>query len=122
MKVQFSVKEVYKLSSDYKNIFINNTANFTPEYDLVQLSSRTVNKSHYDDIFILEPNSYYRIDFNEKHLLSKGIVNTIDFDSILIDSGLILQYDYKKPCLYVFNANQNMIYLQKGAILLKIEV
>lgn len=119
--MKLSVKRVYKLDDDYKNIFINNTANFIAEYTELQLSSRTINKTHYDDIYILEPNSYYRIEFYEE-ISSPEMLDVSDFYRILMSSGLIAQYDASGPYLYVYNANQNMIYIQQGAILFKTEV
>ena len=123
MKLKLRIKDVYKLRDDYDNIFINNTANYTANYDKVQLSSRTVNKTHYDDVFVIEPNSYYYIDFESQvNTLVSMMIDEDDFIKVLRESGLILQFDKKNCRLYLYNTNQNVIYIQEGAVILKKEV
>jgi len=120
--IKLRVKDVYKLRDDYDNIFINNTANYTANYDKVQLSSRTVNKTHYDDVFVIEPNSYYYIELKSQLHILGGMIDENDFIKVLRESGLILQFDKKNCRLYLYNANQNVIYIQEGAVILKKEV
>lgn len=124
VEIKLRVKDVYKLSDDYDNIFINNTANYTANYDKVQLSSRTVNKTHYDDVFVIEPNSYYYIDFESQVNVFVSImrIDEDDFIKVLRESGLILQFDKENRRLYLYNTNQNVIYIQEGAVILKKEV
>lgn len=119
--IKLCVKQIYKLNEDYNNVFINNTANFIADYIPLPLSSRTINKTHYEDIYILEPNSYYCIEFKE-NIDCVDYIHVWDFDDVLMSSGLLMQFNIHKQCLYVYNTNQNMIYIQQGAIILKIEV
>lgn len=121
-EIKLRIKDVYKLRDDYDNIFINNTANYTANYDKVQLSSRTVNKTHYDDVFVIEPNSYYYIDLKSQLHILGGMIDENDFIKVLRESGLILQFDKKNCRLYLYNTNQNVIYIQEGAVILKKEV
>lgn len=110
------VSKIYKLNEDYENIFINNTANYKAHYDLVPLSSRTINKIHYDDIFVIEPGCYYYIELNSDYI---SLFSEDDFRNVFKESGMIIQLDKDLNRLYLFNANKNLIYIQKGYVLMK---
>ena len=107
MKV--TVDECYELDGDYQNQFLGNEVFPQPKYTKLKCAERTVNKVHYNDVYILQPLHYYYITFIED---VKNIKN-IKINKYFYQNGLILQLDYEYNKLYVFNASQNMIYLQK---------
>ena len=127
------VKRVYKLSSDYQEMFINNASQTITKYDEVALSQRTIHKDYYDDIYILEPSQYYKIDFDYKNVRDKvlelyqhmnGEISDLRTPFInfnykikdkLMDCGLIISNI--NEYVYLYNASDNMVFLQKDAII-----
>lgn len=107
--MKLRVKEVFKLSNDYNEIFINNGFKANNKYHQVQLSSRIINKVQHDDIYILEPHCYYYITFYEK-LYDTAVL--FEYISDLAEAGLIYNYNEEQQRLYVYNCNENMVYLQ----------
>ena len=113
MKV--SVNECYELEGDYQNQFLGVEVFPKPNYKKIQLAERSVHKVHYKDIYILEPLHYYYINFNEDISLEENQV--IKIQEIFYENGLIINIDYKKNRIYLFNASQNIIYLQKNTVI-----
>lgn len=105
--MKLTIKNVFKLSDDYSDIFINKGFTAHCKYNQIQLSSRTINKIYYEDIYILEPHCYYYITFYEE------LYDTnVNFISDLAEVGLICNYNKEQQRLYVYNCNENMVYLQ----------
>ena len=107
MKV--TVNECYELEGDYQNQFLGNEVFPRPKYKKVKAAERTVNKVHYDDVYILEPLHYYYVTFCED---IDGF-DTLSINYYFSNNGLILTSTGRKK-IFIFNASQNIIYLQKG--------
>lgn len=107
MKV--TVNECYELEGDYQNQFIGNEVYPKPKYKKVRAAERTVNKVHYNDVFILQPLHYYCITINEDISDEKEFF----INPFVIKNGLISSNFEGK--IFLFNASQNIIYLQKNA-------
>ena len=108
--MELRVKNVFKLSNDYNEVFINKGFKVNSKYHQIQLSSRTINKVQHDDIYILEPHCYYYITFYEEFY---DTVVLFEYISDLAEAGLIYNYDETQQRLYVYNCNENMVYLQQ---------
>lgn len=110
--MKLTVKHVFKLSDDYSDVFINKGFSVHCKYTQIHLSSRAINKTYYEDIYILEPNCYYYITFYEE-------TQNPEFIPDLAESGLIYHFDEEQQRLYVYNCNENMIYLQHKVNILR---
>lgn len=130
MGIEIRVKKVYKLSSDYQEMFINNASQTIVKYEELALSQRNIHKDYYDDIYILEPSQYYKIDFDYefvKQMLTDEYITMNGTDSVhkmklhydiedkLISCGLIISKvsDY----VYLYNAGDNMVFLHDDAVI-----
>lgn len=108
--MKITVKDCYELEGDYQNQFLGKEVLPKPKYKKLNLSERSAHKVHYEDIYILEPLHYYYIEFNE------DIYKNIKVHSSFSENGLLHEMDLDKKRLYLFNATQNIIYLQKGTV------
>lgn len=106
--MKLTVNECFKLNTDYQNQFLGKEVFPEPVYDKLKVVERTVNKIHYEDIYLLEPQHYYYITFKED---VKGLL--IKINASLIKNGLVVSIIDEK--MFLFNASQNIIYLQKGS-------
>lgn len=113
--MKITVNECYELEGDYQNQFLGNEVFPKPKYKKVRAAERTVNKVHYNDVYILEPLHYYYVTFNEK-------IEELDIDeenymikiqAPFYENGLFISLNLSQGRLYLFNASQNIIYLQK---------
>lgn len=112
------VKEVYKLSDDYQDIFINNTSKTHVKYNPVMLSSRTIHKDHYDDIYILEPHKYYKIKYELKNFKETDNQIGFWFDKKIINAGLVKNdMDKDNNIVYFYNSGENSIMIQNKAVI-----
>ncbi len=115
---------VWKLSDDYQEIFLNNASGIYTVYEPVLLSSRTIHKQVYDDIFILEPHKFYKLEFT---LFDKNVEKCEDVENAklklserFISTGLIItenNISMEKSTISVYNAGENLVMIQKGFIL-----
>jgi len=113
--MSLTVKNVLEVEDDYRNVFIAKSGiHVPPKVKQLKLAERTINNVRYYDVYILEPQKYYRINFNEKiDEELKGKV--LQVDDIYGMAGLIVIFLVNEECCYVFNTTRNVIYLQKGA-------
>lgn len=114
--MKLTVKNVFKLDDDYDEIFINRATHTKGRFTQIQMSSRTIKKIQYDDIYMLEPHCMYYITFYEEF---DADILLYSFVSDLLESGLIYNYDISQHKLYVYNCNENIIYLQHKTNLLQ---
>lgn len=114
MKV--TVDECYELDGDYQNQFLGNEVFPKPKYKKVRPAERSVNSVHYDDVYILEPLHYYYVTFKEKtdELDRDGVNYFLRIQAPFYENGLFMSLNAGQNRMYLFNASQNIIYLQKG--------
>lgn len=108
--MKLTVNECFELDSDYQNQFLGVEVFPEPTYNRLKLSKRSVNQIHYEDIYILEPSHYYYITFNEK--VNDNDLKNLRIKTPYFSNGLLITINENK--IYLFNASQNIIYLQKG--------
>lgn len=108
-----TINECYELDSDYQNQFLGIEVFPEPNYKKLKVAERSVNKVHYKDVYILEPSHYYYVTFNEK-LSSLNGISALKINKKFYLNGLIFSLDYDKDRIFIFNASQNIIYIQKG--------
>lgn len=102
-----TVNECYELEGDYQNQFLGVEVFPKPKYKKVKSAERTVNKVHYDDVYILQPLHYYYVTFHE------NINNSnIKIQAPFFLNGVIVFIDDNR--MYLFNSSQNIVYLQKN--------
>lgn len=106
--MRLTVKKIFKLSDDYFDIFINKTARYKVKYEELKLNHRTIHKNYYEDVYILEPHTFYCICFNEQ------VQENPTFISSLLESGLLYRFDKKSNRLYTYNCGENIVYIQQG--------
>lgn len=109
--MKITVNECYELEGDYQNQFLGKEVFPKPKYKKLKAAERSVNKVHYNDVYILEPSHYYYVTFNED-LEQKYSLN---IHSPYFENGLLISLELDKNRMFIFNASQNMIYLQKGS-------
>lgn len=113
------VDKIYKLSDDYQEIFISNRANDVAQYDELPLSSRTIHKDFYDNIYILESHKLYKIKYNldgyRKHNDDSQQIRFFFYDRLL-DVGLIVKkINVAERIVYFYNVNENNIMIEDKA-------
>lgn len=108
--MKITVKDCYELDEDYQNLFLGREVLPNPSYKKLRLSERSFNKVHYNDIYILEPLHYYYIDLNEN--ISE--CESIEAEKAFFENGLFININKQQNKIYIFNASQNIVYLQKG--------
>lgn len=115
-RIKLRVEDCYELEGDYQNQFLGNEVFPKPKYKKLKPSKRTVNKVHYNDVYILEPNHYYYVNFNVNYKKEfEGVLYYIELSENCLLNGLISVIGENEDKLYLFNASQNVIYIQKGA-------
>lgn len=114
--MNITVNECFELNEDFQNQFIGNGIFPEPKYTKMRLSERTVKKIHYKDVYILKSFGYYYITFNEdiSGQAEEKKTYVLSFTAPFALNGILLSLDAKKNRLFLFNATQNVIYLQKG--------
>lgn len=115
--MRITVKDCYVLNDDFQNQFIGREIFPEPGYDKMRLSERTVNQVHYDNVYILEPGRFYYVTFNEN--MTSEYYN-IHIGKYFIKNGLVVRLESTENKLFLYNASQNIIYLQQGAIIGKV--
>ena len=116
--MNLTVKNCYKIRDDFENVFISqNGINIVPKYDRMKLASRSVSSTRYDDVFIIEPNCYYYIEFKEDlaATVNNEKVQVLNVVDDLYEIGLIMSLVAGKNRIYLYNATQNIIYIEQGA-------
>lgn len=115
-RIKLRVEDCYELEGDYQNQFLGNEVFPKPKYKKLKSSKRTVNKVHYNDVYILEPNHYYYVSFSVSYKKEfEGVLYYIKLSENCLLNGLISVMGENEDKLYLFNASQNVIYIQKGA-------
>lgn len=120
--INLTVKNCYKIRNDFENVFISKSGiNVKPKYDRLKLASRSISSTRYEDVYIIEPESYYYLDFEEdvsqfamKKNNKMGLLNT---KNDLYEIGLLMSFVAEKNRLYIYNTTKNIIYIEKGAII-----
>lgn len=117
--MKIHVDECYELEGDYQNQFLGNEVFPKPKYKKLNVAERSVNKVHYNDVYILEPLHYYyvTIDKNLKELREDNKMHYLQTSMHYDYNGLIMSIDSYNNRVFLFNASQNVIYLQKGTII-----
>ena len=109
--MKITVNECYELDGDYQNQFLGNEVFPKPKYKKVKPAERSVNSVHYNDVYILEPLHYYYVTFNED---TKELNDfSLNIQSPFYENGLFMSLNAEQGRMYLFNASQNIIYLQK---------
>lgn len=110
------IKTIYKLKDDYQEIFVGKNFSTSVQYEELLLSSRTINKDYFENLYVLEPHKVYKIKFT----IDEDIEDTqaIQINPKLIEAGLIKKSFDVSHCVATFyNASDNTIFIEKGAIL-----
>lgn len=118
--IKLTVKNCYKLKEDFENVFISKSGiNVTPNYDQLKLASRSISSTRYEDVYIIEPNCYYYLDFEEDissfAIKKHNKMSVLKTDNDLYRVGLLMALVSEENRLYIYNATQNIIYIEKGA-------
>ena len=106
---KITLNECYELDTDYQVQFLGNEVFPKPRYIKINLSERTINQVHYDDVYVIEPGHYYYITFNEK-IVSDTFYTLIP----LSENGIIFNVASNEDRMYLFNGSKNIVYLQKN--------
>lgn len=120
--IKLTVKNCYKLRDDFENVFISKSEiNITPKYDRLNLASRSVSSTRYDDVYIIEPECYYYVDFNEDvsqfAMKKNNKMGVLNIKNDLYESGLVMSFVAEQNRLYIYNATKNIIYIEKEAMI-----
>ena len=107
------INECYELEGDYQNQFLGNEVFPKPKYKKLKPAERTVNKVHYNDVYILEPAHYYYVTLVGKVAFSI-FKHFFKPEKAFLQNGLILSLDSEEQRIYIFNGSQNFVYLQKN--------
>ena len=118
--IKLTVKNCYKIKDDFANVFISKSGiNITPMYDRLKLASRSISSTRYEDVYIIEPNCYYYIDFEEDitpfALKKNNKASILKVENDLYKAGMIVTLNAEENRLYIYNATKNIIYIEKGA-------
>ena len=114
--MNITINECFELNEDFQNQFLGNGIFPEPKYTKLRLSERTVKKIHYKDVYLLKSFGYYYVTFNEdiSEMSKEEKRYILSFNAPFSLNGLLLSLDAGNNRLFLFNATQNVIYLQKG--------
>ena len=115
--MELTVKNCYKIKDDFENVFLSKSGiHVTPKYDRLKMASRSVSSTRYEDVYIVEPQSYYYLEFNEDlaAFVDTETVQVMHIDDVLYETGFVMSLNAQKNRLYIYNATQNIIYIEKG--------
>ena len=114
--MNITINECFELNEDFQNQFLGNGIFPEPKYTKLRLSERTVKKIHYKDVYLLKSFGYYYVTFNEdiSEMSKEEKRYILSFNAPFSLNGLLLSLDAGTNRLFLFNATQNVIYLQKG--------
>lgn len=113
--MKFFIDECYELEGDFQNQFLGNEVFPQPNYKKMRLSKRTINNVRYNDIYILESLHYYYVTLDKN--IEDLDINKIEISNHYANNGLLTYLDIKKNKMFIFNASQNFVCLQKGTII-----
>ena len=114
--MKITVDKCFKLDTDLQTQFLGNEVFPKPKYIRVDFVKRTINQVYYEDIYLLEPLSYYCITFEEdiSSYNEDSKTHLIKTNHMFQENGLLFQFNMKEKKIFLFNSSQNIIYLQKG--------
>lgn len=113
MKVLFN--KIYKMDEEYQENLLDGNNFDRVTYTEIRPQVRNVKGLTYNDVYILEPESFYQIS-----LKTNIPYNFEEFtpNIIWVKAGLIFSKLYKKDKLiFVYNITKNHIYLRPDAII-----
>lgn len=88
------------------------------QYEELLLSSRTINKDYFENLYVLEPHKVYKIQFTLDEETSSQLTIYLQLNPKLIEAGLIHKSsNVKQHETTFYNASENTIFIEKGAIL-----
>lgn len=112
--IEIFAESCFEVEDDFQHIFLSKSGiHISPHYVQLKLSERTINSTHYHDLFILEPKKYYFVQFSSDIDLESQH-GMLKYDVSFMECGLIVMFDYKKKRFYLYNATENIVYLQQG--------
>lgn len=117
MKVFF--EKIYQLDPNYQDILIDENEFEKATYLSVPKTKQNINGVLYDDIYTLEPLSFYQIKLRKD---TPGSF-TLFYPSVrLLEAGLIVSnINKEKKYLFIYNSSHNHVFLKSTAIMGEIE-
>lgn len=113
MKVFF--KKILQMNDDYQEILIDENSFDKTNYLDVRPQTRNILGLTYDDIYIIEPESYYQVILksNTPYEFEKFIPNIV-----WCKAGLIISNIHREAnSIFIYNPTKNHIYLRSNAII-----
>lgn len=112
MKVFF--EKIFKLSDEYHEGFIDENNFDRTHYTELRPQTRNVLGVTYDDVYIIEPESYFEVLLknNTPHDFKEFVPNLIWQKNGLVISNI----NRRNNSVYMYNPTKNHIYLRPNAI------
>lgn len=109
--IDLTIESCFKIENDFQNVFLSRSGiHVTPKTKQLKLSSRSINSTRYEDLYIIEPQAYYKITFKEK--IGSFFIDKIVLEKVFWEAGLLAKIIEDE--LYIYNTTQNIVYIQKG--------
>ena len=112
------LKEIYQLDTEYQEILIDEDSFKNVQYVPVSTQKQYINGLLYEDIYVLEPLTYYKIKIKE-HISYHGSVFIPNYR--LLESGMIVSFCKQELTVFVYNTTQNHIFLKKDVMIGEVE-
>lgn len=115
MKIFFN--KVFELNGEYQECFIDNNSFDFSDYNEVLPISQNINGLLYDDIYNIEPKSYYCLSLrgDTPHSFKNFCPSWV-----LVRAGVIVSNIIDNN-IFIYNTTENNVYLRAGTMIGEIE-
>ena len=115
--MNITIDSIFELEDDFQDIFLSKSGiHVRPQFKELRLATRSIGDTKYNDLYIIQPDKYYRIDFKED-MSSYNEDDTLHYlksQDVFYDCGILTFWQPRNARLYIYNASSNIAYIQKG--------
>lgn len=115
--MNITIDSIFELEDDFQDIFLSKSGiHVRPQFKELRLATRSIGDTKYNDLYIIQPDKYYRIDFKED-MSSYNEDDTLHYlksQDVFYDCGILTFWQPRNARLYIYNASSNIVYIQKG--------
>lgn len=105
------IEDIFKLSSGYQENIIEDNTFISPVYVRINATAQNVNGTIFDDVYIIEPLTYYKIQLKDSSIKENKEFSP---SSKLLELGLMVS-SIKGSNIYIYNCTNNFVYLKSDS-------
>ena len=113
MKVFFD--KIFQLSEGFQEILIDENEYERAAYNVVSKTKQSINGIVYEDVFVLQPLSYFEVKLRKN---TPHSFNTFQPSFRMLQAGLIISdINRDHMSVFIYNSTQNYVYIRENAII-----